>query len=460
LGLQQVAVNLLSIVVVGYIARKLGKVDYGVFSLAFTFTVFFTFLGHLGLRTLTIREVAKERDKSNEYLGKIIPARLVLITLMTAVIPLAAILLNYDMKTIIIVAIAALATMFEQLSRILSDIFQAHEEMGKVAFRDIAVRILTGIASIAVLYSGYRLITLSWIYVLGAIVGFLINVLLYNRRFPWPKLQVDYSFIWQNIKEGLSFMVLGMATTMYTHVDVLIISKLLDMQSVGIYNASANLFYRLSFIADAVATASFPAIAQLYWQNKSEASDVLSKSLCGILIISIPAAVGGWMLADDIIAMIYGDGYASSAAIFRIFIASMPFMFLSMQFNYALGAIKLQGLVLKIIMVLLLVNIVVNIAIIPGYGIKGAACVTFLTEFIGFAILLGLTLKYFRISGALQAIKLIILPLCVMVTAVFILSRFGVIIAISAGAISYLGALCIVGRKVILPFLSIMKSGR
>ena len=166
------------------------------------------------------------------------------------------------------------------------------------------------------------------------------------------------------------------------------------------------------------------------------------------------------MLADDIIAMIYGDGYASSAAIFRIFIASMPFMFLSMQFNYALGAIKLQGLVLKIIMVLLLVNIVVNIAIIPGYGIKGAACVTFLTEFIGFAILLGLTLKYFRISGALQAIKLIILPLCVMVTAVFILSRFGVIIAISAGAISYLGALCIVGRKVILPFLSIMKSGR
>ena len=268
MGLQQVAVNLLSIVVVGYVARKLGQSDYGVFSLAFAFTGFFVFLGHLGLRTLTIREVAKERENAQEFLGKIIPARLFLIALMTTIIPLTAILLKYDTKTILIVAIAAMATMFEQLSRIMSDIFQAHEEMGKVAFRDIIVRLFTGVVSLAVLYYGYRLIAVSCIYVVGAIIGLVINVLLYNQRFAWPKLQCDYVFIWNNIKEGLSFMVLGMASTLYAHVDVFIISKLLDIQSVGIYNASANLFYRLSFIADAVATASFPAIAQMYWQNR------------------------------------------------------------------------------------------------------------------------------------------------------------------------------------------------
>lgn len=457
LGLQQVAVNLLSVVVVGYIARKLGKIDYGVFSLAFTFTIFFSFLGHLGLRTLTIREVAKERGNSQGYLGKIIPARLVLIVLMTAAIPLTAFLLKYPPKIIIIMAIAALSTLFEQLSRILSDIFQAHEEMGKVAFRDIAVRIFTGIASIAVLYFGYGLVAVSWVYVLGAKIGFLINLLLYNHRFAWPKLQWDSSFIVHNIKEGLSFMMLGMASTIYAHVDVLIVSKLLDMQSVGIYNASANLFYRLGFIADAVATASFPAIAQLYWQDKPEASNVLTKSLCGVLIISVPVSIGGWMLGDEIIAMIYGDGYAQSATIFRILITSMPFMFFSLQFNYALGAIKLQFLVFKIIMSLLIVNIAINIVLIPIYGLRGAAFATLITELVGFAILLAVTLKYFHILGALKAIKIIIFPLLVMITAVYYVSKFGVIIAIIIGAISFTAVLFFIGRKEILSFFSVIK---
>lgn len=452
LGLQQVAVNLLSVVVVGYIARKLGQTDYGVFSLAFTFTVSFAFLGHLGLRTLTIREVAKERENAQEYLGKIIPARLILITLMTAAIPLAAICLQYDSKTVIIVSIAAVSALFEQLSRIFADIFQAHEEMGKVAFRDIAVRVFTGLASIAVLYFGHRLVAVSWIYVLGAVVGLLINMLLYNHRFAWPKLQFDLPFIWNNIKEGLVFMVLGMASTLYAHIDVFIISKLLDMQSVGIYNASANLFYRLCVIADAVGTASFPAIAQLYWQNKSEASNILTKSLCGMLIVSVPIALGGWMLADDIITMIYGTGYALSADVFKILIISSPFMFFSLLMNYALGAIKMQGTVLKIILILLVLNTIINIGIIPIYGVIGSAAVTFATECLGFFVLLAIALKYFHIFDVFGSIKIILIPLCGMVLAVNFTDEFGPIIAILSGAFSYSIIILILYKNIVVDY--------
>lgn len=452
LGLQQVAVNLLSVVVVGYIARKLGQTDYGVFSLAFTFTVSFAFLGHLGLRTLTIREVAKERENAQEYLGKIIPARLILITLMTAAIPLAAICLQYDSKTVIIVSIAAVSAMFEQLSRILSDIFQAHEEMGKVAFRDIAVRVFTGLAAIAVLYLGHRLEAVSWMYVLGAVIGLLINMLLYNHRFAWPKLQVDFPFIWHNIKEGLVFMVLGMASTLYAHIDVFIISKLLDMQSVGIYNASANLFYRLCFIADAVATASFPAIAQLYWQNKSEASNVLTKSLCGVLVVSVPTAVGGWMLADDIITLIYGTGYALSADVFKILIVSSPFMFFSLLLNYALGAIKMQGVVLKIIIILLVLNTIINIGIIPIYGIIGCAAVTFATECIGFFVFLAIGLKYFNFFDVFQSIKIILTPLFAMVVVVYFTNKFGPVIAILSGVFSYSIIIIILNKNIVVNY--------
>lgn len=453
LGLQQVVVNLLSVFVVGYIARKLGKTDYGVFSLAFTFTIFFSFISHLGLRTLTIREVAKEREKSNEYLGKIIPARLFLIALMTAVVPLAAIILRYDSKIVGIVAIAALAAMFEQLSRIINDIFQAHEEMGKVAFRDITVRVFSGLVSIAVLFYGFGLVAVSWVYVIGAIIGLLINIFLYNKRFQWPKMLIDYSFIWKNLQEGFSFMILGMASTMYASIDVFIISKLLNMESVGVYNASSTLFYRLSFIADAVATASFPAIAQLYWQEKQAADNVLAKSLCGIFVISIPTAVGGYMLSGDIIAMIYGSGYESSTIVFQILIVSLPFMFLSMQLNYALGAIRLQKILLKVIIALLFIKMTANFILIPMIGLSGSAIATFSTELIGFIVLVYFSKKYFELAGLLKSLTIVILPLLAMIATLLFVKKFGPIIAMGSGAIIFCITLFFCGGKKYILFL-------
>lgn len=447
LGLQHVVANLLSVFVVGYIARKLGKVDYGVFSFAFTFTVIFSFIGDFGLRTLTIREVAKEREHSSEYLSKVIPARLFLIALMTAVSPLAAIILHYDAKIVGIVAIAALAAMFEQLSRIINDIFQAHEEMGKVAFRDISVRVFSGLVSIAVLYYGYGLVAVGWVYVIGTIMGLAINIILYNKRFQWPKIQIDYAFIWKNIQEGLSFMILGMASTMYASIDVFIISKLLNMESVGVYNASASLFYRLNIIADAVATASFPAIAQLYWQEKQVADNVLTKSLCGIFVISIPTAVGGYILSGDIIAMIYGGDYEGSSIVFQILIVSLPLMFLSIQLNYALGAIRLQNKLLKFMLTLLFIKIIANFILVSIFGLVGSALATFSTELIGFCFLIYFSKIYFEFVGLLKSLTIVIIPLLAMIATVLYVKKFGPIIAIGSGVVSYCVTLFLCGGK-------------
>ncbi|WP_136807957.1 flippase [Desulfosediminicola flagellatus] len=457
LGLQQVAVNLLSIVVVGYVARSLGKVDYGIFSLAFTFSIFFAFLGQLGLRTLTIREVARERGKANVYLGKIIPARILLIGIMTAVIPMVAMIMQYDKKAVYIIFIAALANMFEQLSKIISDIFQANEEMGKVAVRDILVRIFTGVASIVVLKVGCGLVTVSWVYVIGAMLGLSFNAYLYNRRFEFPALSVDLKFIWTNIKEGLSFMLLGMASTMYTNVDVFLISKIQDLQSVGVYNAAANLFYRLSFVADAVATASFPAIAQLYWKDYQGASEVMSKSINGIILLSVPTAIGGWLLADDIILLIFGQEYLLSADVFKILIVSVPFLFISLQIRYSLGAIKLQGTVLKVVLVGLVVNIVLNCIVIPIYGVIGAACATLFTEILTFIWLAVLASKHFILAGMFRGIRLMSLPLTLMVLVVFLDPLNNIIIRIVFGALSYVGALYILGKDEISPYFKMLK---
>ena len=59
--------NILSLILVIYIARYLGDVIYGKYSFALIFTGMFGVLTNLGLDPLIIREVAKDKSKASKY---------------------------------------------------------------------------------------------------------------------------------------------------------------------------------------------------------------------------------------------------------------------------------------------------------------------------------------------------------------------------------------------------------
>ena len=150
--------------------------------------------------------------------------------------------------------------------------------------------------------------------------------------------------------------------------------------------------------------------------------------------------------------MIYGEQYFSSAVIFKILIASLPFMFFSLQLNYALGAIKLQGIVMKIIISLLIMNIILNFALIPTYGIEGAAIATLTTEFIKFLIFSMIASKYFHFSETLETVKILTFPLIIMIITVYISSTIGTIFSVSIGAASFSLTIYITAKNKIYSF--------
>ena len=450
LGGQQVIVNLLSIVVVAYVARELGVTDYGIFSLSFTFATVFSFLSNLGLRTLTIREVARERENAFGFIGKIIPARIILIVVSSCSMPLSAFLLNYEAEVVLVVAIASLMALFDQLSRVISDIFQAFEEMGGVAIRDIVVRICTGGLAILVLFFKYGLVMVCWMYVFGTLLGFFLNLTLYLKRFPVPRFNFDFHFIKSAISESVGYMLIGLASTLYCRVDVFMLSKMSGYDSVGIYNASANLFYRMNVIADAIATASFPALAQLYWVNKEKASTVVSVALLMAFAIGLPMAVGGMILSSSLISLIYGNEFNKSIPVFFILSSSLPLMFVSLQINYALGAIKKQNIVLSVVTFLLLCNVVMNSILIEIYSVNGAALATFITEIVSVVSFCYIGSRYFNINLPKRMVFSVLASTLVMGVVVNEARTFHTIFAVAIGAFTYLIILVILGGKGII----------
>lgn len=401
----------------------------------------FAAFGHMGLRTLTIREVSRNREDSIEYLSRIVPPRLAFLISTGCLIPFAAILLDYSERTILAITIAAFSYVFDQISRIVLDVFQAFEEMGKIAFRDVFVRIITGVSSFVALYCGFGLYSVCLIYTLGAFIGLIINIILYSKRFQWPRLKFDFDFIYRNLKEGSPFLFTGFVGILLIKADILIISKLLGVSSVGTYNAAANLYYRLTFVCDAIATASFPAISQLFWTDKKEAISVFNKSLQYIAILGVPMAAGGILLSDSIIYLIYGKGYYLTVPIFCVLVCGTPIMFINTLLNYTLGAIREQKFVLVVISFLAVFNIVANFILLPLYGEIGAAYSTFFSHVAGILLLGGKIFKNFGLNLDRKILFSILISTTLLAIVLYFVKPFGIIASLLAGCLIYLGSL-------------------
>ena len=450
LSLQQVIVNLISIFVIGYTARKLGQEDYGVFSLAFTFPVLFSALCNMGLRTLTVREIAKDRDTpgaSADFISRILPPRLFFIFFVSVLIVLVAVAMGYEKKIVLVIAIATVSHIFELISRIALDVFQAYEKMGKIAFRDVVVRLFSGIFSVIVLYLGYGIYAVALVYLGGTIVGFGINVLLYSKYFTFRAPTLDFPFIKKNLREAFPFMLMGFTSVLYTKIDVVMLSKMVGVESVGAYNAAANLFYRLNFVGDAIATASFSAIAQLFWSDHKEAVNVFSNAIKQVLIIAVPMAAGGYILSAAIIQFIFGPQYEASEPVFRILALSIPLMFISTSFSFTLGAIREQKFVLYTVSLLSVFNFAANLFLIPGLSEIGAAITTLATQAIGFVLMGYKILNHFRLRIERRLILQLILATLVMVLVVQQTYFWGLIPCIAIGGIFYLAVLLITGGR-------------
>ena len=65
----QVIINVVGIFVVGYIAKKLGDVDYGKFVFVFAFVQTFSSVSNMGIHVVQMREIAKDKEKAPEFFG-------------------------------------------------------------------------------------------------------------------------------------------------------------------------------------------------------------------------------------------------------------------------------------------------------------------------------------------------------------------------------------------------------
>jgi O-antigen/teichoic acid export membrane protein len=443
------AANLFSAIVsfasVMILARYLGVSLYGKYAFAFAFVGIFVIFAKFGIDTLFVRNVARENGLSEKYFRNIFSLKLILSSAVGACIVIVISLTDKDLPTKIIVGIATISVLCDNFNLSIEALYQALQKISLKAMMLVLKNVcaIVFLAAFVVLkmdiyvVAAYLLIT-NFIY-------FAINLVFIKNKFFVPKPSFDLDFIKLTLRRSLPFFSKMMFIYLYARSDLIMLSFMRTDAEVGLYRAAYNFLFFVAFIPGSLATVIFPLISRLFHMNeKDKLRSLYNSSLEMLLFLAVPIAVFMFFLAPRIIVFVYSSSYLESANILKILTVAVPFIFLNYLYNNLLIGCDLQKQLAWFIAGSAILNVLLNLVLIPKFGYYGAAFSTILAEVSVFVMSLILISKHISIEKktVLEIAKIVLSTVIVGFIAVrfvhiniFIFSSLAVIVYVIANSV-------------------------
>jgi O-antigen/teichoic acid export membrane protein len=193
---------------------------------------------------------------------------------------------------------------------------------------------------------------------------------------PAPQLEPGLLFSWVKVAVplGITFII----TTVYFKVDVPILQRFRPYSEVGYYTFAYKPFESLLFIPFALRSVVFPVLSVYHRQSPERVLPLAEKFFKALVILGWPITVGVFLLAPQFNTLLHL--YAGSEPALQILALAIVFMFADNTFAATLNAIDKQNVFAFVAMVGLVINVGVNLVVIPRYGYLGASWAVVVTE--------------------------------------------------------------------------------
>ncbi len=164
--------------------------------------------------------------------------------------------------------------------------------------------------------------------------------------------------------------------TLIGNMDTLVLTRLRGLEAVGLYNVALPIVQILQLLS-VLPIVFTPIVAEL-WHKKAEAQiGGICAMLSGLMFVVFWAVlIGAVILGRDAIALTFGRDAVGAADALVILSAGVPFLASANFFMSALNAGNAAGRVAAIIFAGVCLNLVLNLILVTGMGIEGAALAT------------------------------------------------------------------------------------
>lgn len=374
-------------------ARKLGDAAFGVFTFGFAFVTLVTTFANMGQPAILTREVARDHGRLHDYFSNTLSLQFVL--------GVPALLLALGLHTVLgfesgartVVLFLGLAVVAEALMGTCFATFQAFERLVYIPIVLIGQRWVTAGVGIAALALGAGVETVSAIYLVGALGALALALFYVFTRIARPRLSVQVKRWWPLMRVALPVGIAGVFATVLFRVDVALLGWFEDDSVVGDYGAAYRLLESTLFISWSIGTAVYPVFSRLSRTTETRIGDVFEGSLKLGLALTLPLAVGAAVLAYPLMDLLYGSEF-EDGALPLILLAPTIFLYPPTYIAaYVLISQDRQSVLAWVYGSVAVVNIGLNLILIPIYSLDAAAFVTSFSQLLCSAFMVTLALR-------------------------------------------------------------------
>ncbi|WP_158305799.1 flippase [Gallibacterium anatis] len=381
-----------------YVSRVLSPVGTGKVAFAYSLISYFTILASFGVSNYGIRAVAKVRDnkdKLSKTVQEILCITVVFMVIVYVLLFLSVIYvpeLNAEKKLLFIASFQIVFTIIG-----LEWLYKGIEQYQYIAIRSIIFKFISFILIFICIKTKNDYMMYAFVLVFATAGSGIINIL-NLRKIIFIKKYRDYEFI-IHMKPMLVFFISTVAVSIYVNFNIVLLGFISGDEEVGYYNAAYRIKDLMVSISTALGAVLLPRLSYYIENNMlQEFNRVISKTVQFILLFSLPLLIFCILFARPAILLLAGSEYEQSIILLQI----LSFIIL------IVGISNLTGIQMLIplnqekyfcysLMFGAIINLLLNLLLIPKYNAIGAAISITITEMSIMCYQLFLLRKYIHI---------------------------------------------------------------
>ncbi len=428
------------------LARRFGPEKLGIFFFLFSLVSVFTVFASFGLNTLTMREVARDKRKAPLFFSNVLLLKVVLSLVSIVFVGLILCFLHYSNEVLKIGLLFSTIIIVNTIIALNDSLFKAFERFEYTAFLKIFYNVLVLFVGFFMLSKGCNLSAIILLMISAAAVSACLGMGILRKKFFRFKPDMNIDFWKSLLREGYPFVFATFTGILYARTDVFMLSKMSGDVAVGVYSAAYKIIGVYSTLPNIFIVSLFPILARKFENSKESLKDIANNAMRYLLLISFPILILSVANSKEIISLLYGSEFKASSIVFQILSIRGFTFFTNTLFGYLLFAANKQKIILKLRLITLTANIILNVLLIPKYSYIGASVATSISAmcFLGLCYLFVIKSVY-KMNLIFLGIKPFVSGALMLLSLLFIKTGGGLIFDIPIAILVYFSSVIVFG---------------
>ena len=361
-------------------ARYLGPSNYGLISYASSVVAFALPIMQLGFNSTLVQEFIEKPEKEGKILGTCLTLNILSAIASIVGVTSFAYIANPDETETVIVCFLYSLTLLFQAVEMTQYWFQAKLLSKYPSIVALIAYVVVAVYKIYILVSGK---SIRWFAVSHVIEVFVIAILLIVlfKKLSKQKLSFSWELGKQMFNRSKYYITSSIMVVIFQQTDRIMLKLMLDEAQTGYYSAAITCIGITSFVFSAIIDSARPSILESNVSSKDRFEKKTVVLFSVITALSLAQSIGMTLLSKPIILIVYGEAFLPAAPVLSCAVWFVTFGYYGMVRNIWILAEGQQKYLWIINLCGAVMNVIVNLILIPLYGAVGAAVASVITQF-------------------------------------------------------------------------------